>query len=99
MNCTIQIDVDAKGNMTYTPSMLRVEPGDTVQWICSSGPFTVMFKDASPFQKGMEAFAHGGTLSNALTVANVKGHFHYAVAVFHASRVHMDAGCPVLLVN
>ena len=96
---TIQIDVDACGNMTYTPSMLRVAPGDTVQWICPLGPFAIMLKEASPFTKGMDAFACAGTRSNPLTVDNIKGQFHYAVAVYDGTRVHIDAGCPMILAN
>jgi hypothetical protein len=99
MNHTIQIDVDARGNMTYTPSMLRMEAGDTVQWICPLGPFAIMLKDTSPFKEGMDAYACAGTPSSPMCVADAKGQFHYAVAVYDGSRVHMDAGCPMLLAN
>ena len=98
-NYTIQIDVDDRDNMTYIPSMLRVTEGDTVQWCCPSGAFAVMFKDGSPFTKGMDTFSCQGTPSNPMTVANVKGQFHYAVAVFDERRVHLDAGCPMILAN
>jgi plastocyanin len=96
---TIQIDVDDHNNMTYTPSMLRVAAGDTVQWVCRLGPFAVMLKDKSPFNEGMDTHACGGTLSEPMWVADVKGEFHYAVAVYDGSRVHMDAGCPMILAN
>jgi plastocyanin len=99
MNHTIQIEVDTRGSMTYTPSMLRVAAGDTVQWCSPSGPFAIMLKDTSPFTEGMDAYSCAGTPSEPLTVANVKGQFHYAVAVFDGSRVHLEAGCPVLVVN
>ena len=96
---TIRIDVEDCGHMTYTPSMLRVEAGDTVQWICPLGPFAVMLKEKTPFKEGMGAHACGGTLSNPMCVADIKGEFHYAVAVYDGSRVHMDAGCPMILAN
>jgi len=100
MEHIIRIDVDDCGNMTYTPSMLRVAAGDTVQWRCPLGPFAIMFKETSPFKEGMDAFARdAGTLSSPRYVADTKGQFHYAVAVYDGSRVHMDAGCPMILAN
>ena len=99
MNHTIQIHVDARGSMTYAPSMLRVKAGDTVQWCSPSGPFAIILKDASPFIDGMDAYSCAGRPSEPLTVADVKGQFHYAVAVFDGVRIHLEAGCPVLVVN
>jgi plastocyanin len=99
MNHTIQIDVDPRGSMTYTPSMLRVAAGDTVQWCSPSGPFAIILKDTSPFTEGMDAYSCAGTPSGPLTVADAKGQFHYAVAVFDGTRIHMDAGCPMILAN
>jgi plastocyanin len=99
MNHTVQIEVDPRGSMTYTPSMLRVAANDTVQWLCPSGSFAVMFKETSPFKEGMDAFSCKGEASRPLIVDHVKGQFHYAVAVFDGSRVHIEAGCPVLVAN
>jgi len=100
MNHIIGIDIDGRGSMAVTPSMLRVDAGDTVQWCCPSGPFTIMLKEGTPFIKGMDAFSCQGTPSSPLTVAqNVKGTYHYAVAVYDGSRLYMDAGCPMLLAN
>jgi plastocyanin len=96
---TIKIKVNSKGNMTYDPSMLRVAAGDTVQWRCPKGSFAVMFKEKSPFTHGMDTRASAGKLSPPLTVDKVKGHYHYAVAIFNGTDVFMDAGCPVLLAN
>ena len=35
-------------NFTYSPSTIRVSPGDTVQWTSPSGPFVVMFTERTP---------------------------------------------------
>jgi plastocyanin len=101
MDHTIQIEVfDGRGSMTYTPSMLRVAPDDTVTWCCPSGHFAIMFKDGSPFTEGMDAFSSRETPSSPKRVAKgIKGQFHYAVAIFDGSRIFMDAGCPMILVN
>jgi hypothetical protein len=99
VNHMIRIEFDPKGNFTYVPSLLRVEATDTVQWRCLTAPFTIMFKNTTPFVEGMEAYAQAGVPSTPLTVADVKGHFHYAVAVFDGTRVLLDAGCPGLVAN
>lgn len=101
MQHIIRIDVDRAGNFTYYPALQRVTAttGDTVQWICPNGPFAILFRTRSPFVEGMEAHANAGIPSDPLTVANVKGQYHYATAVYNGDRVFMDSDCAGLLAN
>ena len=99
MNHLIRIEFDTQGNFTYTPSLLRVAATDPVQWHCLTAPFTIMFKNTTRFVDGMEAYAPPSVPSSPLIVANVKGQYHYAVAVFDGARVLLDAGCPGLVAN
>src|SRR5580704_4798555 len=96
---TIKIEVDDQGNFTYYPSMLRVSAGDTIQWECPQHPFAILFKSTTPFLEGMDAHGQAGQLSEPRTVADVKGHFSYAVAVFAFGQVRLDCSCPGLLAN
>ncbi len=100
MNYTITIEIEPNGNFTYGPAVLRVCPGDTVQWICPMGDFAVMFQSSSPFEKGMEGYAPLGYTSSPMVVAqHSKGQFKYAVSVHMGGRVYMDCSCPVLVAN
>src|SRR5882724_11907012 len=47
---TVTLTVDAKGNFTYSPTLLRVEPGDTIQFDYD-GHFEIMFKERTPGDK------------------------------------------------
>jgi hypothetical protein len=99
MQHIIRIEVDTTGNFTYLPALQRVQFGDTVSWVCPLHPFAILFRTRSPFVEGMEASANAGIPSNPLTVANVKGQYHYAIAVYNGSRVFMDSDCAGLLAN
>jgi plastocyanin len=81
-------------NFTYSPSTIRVSPGDTVQWTSPDGPFVVMFTEGTPIANtqlappGLVIDAHsvvsGPPAWSTLTFtvpAGALGHFHYAVAL------------------
>ena len=90
------------GNFVYKPALLRVEDGDTITWHCQY-PFTLVFKAGTPIDQ-MEVWGNaitgGGFSSDLYTVSDdVKGMFHYAVAVWKDGRVLMDVACAGLSVN
>jgi hypothetical protein len=102
-------------NFTYTPSTIRVSPGDTVTWTSTDGPFVVMFTQGTPIAisgAGAVIDAHSGSSGTPpwstpsfLVSPGALGHFHYAVALAllgsaaAGATVHIDAGCPVIIAN
>jgi len=90
------------GNFIYTPALLRVEAGDQVTWTCSSA-FVLVFKEGTPLDQvqlvGCACQGTSGFSTGIHTVQQVRGQFHYAVAVWDGQRVLMDAACAGLSVN
>jgi len=84
------------GNFVFEPSLLRVRANDVITWKCTH-PFALTFKEGTPVDD-MELFGDSGS-SGPHTVLNVKGNFHYAVAVWTGSRIFMDASCASISVN
>jgi hypothetical protein len=90
----IKIEVDSQGNFTYSPSHLRVQREDTVNFVCPTGPFEVVFRDQSP---GDKLFISSNDPNPSLEISEHAPYriYHYAAAVYNpsASRVFIDAGC------
>jgi hypothetical protein len=82
-------------NFTYSPSTIRVSPGDTVQWTSPDGPFVVMFTAGTPIANSFSAGPPGPVIdAHSVTsgppawstqifmvTPGSLGHFHYAVAL------------------
>ncbi len=109
VNYTVTIEVDppelwpgapppgaSRGNFVYKPGLLRVSAGDTIEWKCSM-PFALTFKEGTPVDQ--VELDGGGCTTGAHPVGEVKGQFHYAVAVWDGTCVHIDASCAVVSVN
>lgn len=96
---TISISLDpSTGSFTYSPSTVRATATDTIQWQ-SAMPFALMFLDQTPIGQmevcgppplGFPPFQIDG---------QAEGHYHYAVAVWDGARVHIDSGCPDIIIN
>jgi plastocyanin len=87
------------GNFVYSPALIRVSAGDTITWTCNH-PFALTFKEGTPVDEVQLTGTGSGPYSTgARTVADVKGQYHYAVAVWDGSQVHLDASCAVASVN
>jgi hypothetical protein len=88
------------GNFAYSLSLVNVNANDQITWTCDY-PFAVSFKEGTPIDQ-MEVFGspQGKRFStHSYKVRAVRGHFHYAVAVWNGSRVFIDASCPHVRVN
>lgn len=107
---TITIRANGKGDFTYEPSTVVVNPGDRVGWTSNQlGPFAVSFTDRTP----VNAVSLRSTLVNGehkieprKIVTQTLGHHHYAVAiaVIHpdlgsVTGVSLDVGCPDIVVS
>ena len=100
----ISIKVIDDGDFHYQPSVKHVRLGQTVTWTCNQGPFSISFKDRTPFGRtNLHATQPEGAEAWYVTSAPAKtddfGHFHYAVAVFVHGKVFLDAGCPDIIVG
>jgi hypothetical protein len=92
----------AEESFTYSPSTLRVAPGDTVRWESLNGPFVIMFTLNTPIKTsgpagGLVIDAHSTPAGPPWTTpifsvpAGTLGHFHYAVALALLSSVGQAA--------
>jgi plastocyanin len=100
----ILIKVIDDGDFHYQPSVKNVKLGQSVTWTCAQGPFSISFKDRTPFGRtNLHATKPEGSDSWYVTSAPAKtselGHFHYAVAIFTNDRVYLDAGCPEVILG
>jgi len=86
---TVKLMVDGKGNFTYHPTLLRVRPGDTIQFDYD-GHWEIMFKERTP---GNKLFLWQD--DSILTInANAEyAVYHYAAAVKKGNRVFLDSAC------
>lgn len=97
----ISISVTPDGDFTYAPSVKHVQAGQMVIWVSTQGPFTISFKDGTPFGQLNFHSVRGeeGWFVTTREAGKGSGHFHYAVAIVAEGRVFMDAGCPEIIVN
>jgi plastocyanin len=97
----VQITVDA-GEISYSAALLRAHPGDTIQWWSNQGPFAIQFAGISPMLFGgrrshlpEEGRYHlQGIVRDALP-----GAYRYACALVVDNEVHLDAGCPEIIID
>jgi hypothetical protein len=102
---TISVSIDTHGNADFTvsPSAKRIYDDDHVTWISTDGPFAIQFQDGTPFSD-LDMRASTEDSINFATEThkvrdNVRGHFHYSVAVCKDGQVYLDSACPELIAN
>jgi plastocyanin len=95
---SIRIEVNGSGDFTYTPALLHVNAGDSINWAYDGADFIVEFKEDSPIDQ-MTITAALQKSVRTFDVTVLKGNFHYAVAVWDGSRIFIDSGCPRISVN
>jgi len=97
---TIHIFVDARGNFTYVPALLRARVGNRVRWKSHNGPFIVSFPSRTPF--GTVSHFQGTNVSTpeagVAIAAGATGVYKYVVAVCRPEGVFIDAGCPEIMI-
>jgi hypothetical protein len=88
----------SRGNFRYSHALLRVKLNDTITWTFNGGSsnFALEFKEGSPIG---QILVNGATGGGPFTVSVPKGNFHYSVAVWDGTNVHIDSGCPRISVN
>jgi plastocyanin len=101
----ITIQVDDRGNFTYTPAVRRAAPGEPVSWSCND-PFVVHFARQSPFDrvefrpslKGEGLPPYSTELATSRPGVQPGG-YHYVVAVERDGTVFVDGGCPEIVIS
>jgi plastocyanin len=82
---SVTITIADEGVLYSTPELrnaaqIYVQKGDTVNWNCDHGNYTVLFKDQSPFDNiGVHGRKGTGTVTSIVKLE--KGTFKYAVTV------------------
>ncbi len=86
-------------HLIYEPSVLRAHLGDSIRWMCESGPFVIQFLRSTPLGR-----VHIHSSGNEIAPIPVppgapKGRHPYAVAVYSEGAVYIDAGCPEIIIE
>jgi hypothetical protein len=105
---TDNTDPNGPNNFNYAPGLLNVHRGETVSFTCNR-PFTVAFVYGSPFVTAgnnpvpMSTFAKdAAATTDPATVAPDADFqpYHYVVTATDAGgKIHIDAGCPTIVVG
>jgi len=105
---TIHISTN-DGNFVYNPAAQHASPSDKIRWLSPDGAFTVTFIGGTPFNVVSISGNKGvATPPKAFRPGVLPGIYHYAVAVAvvvdplalpeGGIRVHVDAGCPEIVI-
>jgi plastocyanin len=68
------------GNFTYKPCNVLVDPGDTIEWKCEAGDFSVHLGWNTPCEKGRYRSRKGVAVSGRVR-PGTRGQYKYFVAV------------------
>jgi plastocyanin len=99
----VHIRVEAETQeINYSAALLRAKPGDTIQWWSNDGPFAIQFAGISPVSFGggrslgrKDKFELEGTVRQGA----LPGAYRYACALAVDGKVHLDAGCPEIIID
>jgi hypothetical protein len=95
----ITIQVDANGNMTFTPAVLRARPGDNVQWRCAEGDFALSFNSRSPFPGAYFQGRRDVLTPPQVIAGTASGSYHYDVAVRRDDgMIWFNSGSPEIFI-
>src|SRR5215468_5284423 len=94
----IQIFVKSKTrNFTYLPAVYHAKANSSITWI-ANGNWAAQFYNGTPLKEGTSLSASKG-VELKTTVTDVKGVYHFAVAVEIGGEVFLDAGCPTIIID
>lgn len=88
---TIRVSKD--GIFEYEKGLIRINPGDTVTWICDTekgGPFTVHIGWDSPFEACSFYSTDGKEITATLPLAARPGYYRYMIAVLVNGKIYTD---------
>jgi len=107
LTVVITVERDATGppaaHLSYHPAVLLAHRGDCIKWKCENGPFVLQFLRGTPL--GHVYIHSNGSNGNYETdcipvpPGAPNGRHPYAVAVCSERIVHIDAGCPEIIID
>ena len=86
---TVTIDVK-DGIVTYSHPVIRVKPGDRVQWISANGDFGIQFSGISPCQRSNYSGLQNAAMEAVVRSDASPGRYKYTVAVVVGRTVIID---------
>jgi plastocyanin len=100
----VHIRVEAETQeINYSAALLRAKPGDTIQWWSNDGPFAIQFAGISPVSFGggrsRAVKADYFELEGIVREGAQPGAYRYACALSADGKVHLDAGCPEIIID
>ncbi|NIN50943.1 MAG: hypothetical protein GTN62_12655 [Gemmatimonadales bacterium] len=78
------------GDFSYSHNPLRVDPGDSIEWLCDAGPFAVHLGWGTPCSKGRVRAGKGQKVGTAVRANAPNGTFKYMVAVNVDGDIYTD---------
>lgn len=98
----VEIKIEA-GEINYSAALLRAHPGDTIRWWSKHGPFAIQFAGISPVSFGGGRSGRGSksrfSLEGIVRDGAEPGAYRYACALVVDGEVHLDAGCPEIIID
>ena len=94
-------DPNGPNNFNYSPGLLNVHRGDNVRFKCNQA-FTIKFLHGSPFAitSGFSREIGSTTGYTTIDMAAALQSYHYVVTATDGDGIiHMDCGCPTLVVG
>ncbi len=78
------------GDFDYSLDPIRVDGGDTIEWVCESGPFAVHLGWGTPCSKGRVRGGKGQKASTSVRSNVANGRYKYMVAVSVGGEIYTD---------
>ena len=98
-NISIVIDENT-GAIQYQKKFVHVKRGETIDWTCNQGPFSIQFIGQSPFDSANFQFKQGRTQPSQTVRLNAQADlYRYALAVYTSEKVYLDAECPAIIID
>ncbi len=97
----IRVEADTQ-EINYSAALLRAKPGDTIRWWSNQGPFAIQFAGISPVPfGGRRSLAQRDIfeLEGIVRRTAQPGAYRYACALWVDGKVHLDAGCPEIIID
>ena len=86
-------------DLTISPTVLHVIPGDTIIFKSNGDAFTVIAKGSSPLNKADIRGIKGEEVEAIVETAAARGAYLFACAVYKDGKIYMDANCPPIIID
>lgn len=100
----VEIKVEAGTHeINYSAALLHAKPGDAIWWWSNQGPFAIQFAGISPVlfggRRSLAVKDNYFKLEGIVRESAQPGVYRYACALSVHGEVHLDAGCPEIIID